>query len=95
MAALLYTRSLFPRFPIHPIGFTFPASLVSRRIVTSVFLVWLLKVILMRFGGLQLYQRTTPFILGLLVGFVMGIAFHVIVDVIWFPGNGHEIHKAY
>lgn len=92
---LLCIRYLFPRFPIHPIGFTFPASLVSRRIVLSVFLVWLLKVILLRIGGLQLYRRVTPLLLGLLVGFVVGIAFHVVVDTIWFHGNGHEIHRAW
>jgi hypothetical protein len=95
VGALMWLRYRFPGFPLHPIGFVFPATIVSRRLVTSVFLIWLFKTILLSVGGLDLYRRTTPLILGLLVGFFVGIAFHVVVDTIWFNGFGHEIHVAW
>lgn len=95
VSLLLWLRYRFPGFPLHPIGFVFPATIVSRRVVTSVFLVWLVKTVLLRVGGLDLYRRTKPLFLGLLVGFIVGIAAHVIVDTIWFNGHGHEIHVSW
>jgi hypothetical protein len=95
VALLMWLRYRFPGFPLHPIGFVFPATIVSRRLVTSIFLIWLTKAILLKLGGLERYRRTTPLFLGLLVGFLVGIAFHVIVDTIWFNGYGHEIHVAW
>lgn len=95
VSALLWLRYRFPGFPLHPIGFVFPATIVSRRVVTSVFLVWVVKTLLLRIGGLDLYRRTKPLFLGLLVGFLVGIAFHVVVDTIWFNGYGHEIHVSW
>jgi hypothetical protein len=92
---LYWLRYRFPGFPLHPIGFIFPATIVSRRVVTSVFLVWLVKTVLLRVGGLELYRRTTPLFIGLLIGFLIGIAFHVVVDTIWFYGHGHEIHVSW
>lgn len=94
-ALLIFVRYQFPGFPLHPIGFVFPATVVSRRLVTSVFLIWLVKTIILKLGGLERYRMATPFFLGLLVGFMAGIALNVIVDIIWFNGQGHEIHVAW
>jgi hypothetical protein len=95
VSILIFIRYRFPGFPIHPIGLVFPATVVSRRLVTSVFLIWLTKTILLRLGGLDLYRRASPLFLGLLIGFLVGIAFQVIVDTVWFHGHGHEIHVSW
>ena len=92
---LLYLRYRFPGFPLHPIGFTISASAVLRNIAASTFLVWLIKGLLMKFGGLERYHRTTPFFLGMMVGYLTGVAFGIVVDAIWFPGNGHELHVSF
>jgi hypothetical protein len=33
-----------------------------------------------------------PFLLGILVGSVIGVALSATVDAIWFPGEGHYVH---
>lgn len=94
-ALLIFVRYRYPSFPLHPIGFVFPATVVSRRLVTSVFLIWLVKTVILKLGGLERYRKATPFFLGLLVGFMTGIALNVLVDIIWFNGQGHEIHVSW
>ncbi len=94
-ALLIFIRYQFPSFPLHPIGFVFPATVVSRRLVTSIFAIWLVKTVLLKLGGLERYRMATPFFLGLLVGFMAGIALNVAVDIVWFNGQGHEIHVAW
>jgi len=58
----------------------------------TLFLTWLIKVILLKVGGINLFRRARPFFLGLLLGYVVGVGLSFLVDVIWFPGQGHMIH---
>lgn len=92
---LVLLRYRFPGFPIHPIGFTISASSTLRNTALTIFLVWVLKSLILRIGGLERYNAIAPFFLGMLMGFLGGVALGVIVDGIWFPGNGHEIHVAW
>ncbi len=79
-----------PWWPLHPIGFVIASTEQTRRTVLSVFLVWLAKTVILRVGGVQGYRRARPFFIGLLAGYVTGVAISFAVDVIWFPGNGHD-----
>ena len=54
----------------------------------SVFLAWIIKVIVLKAGGLVLYRKAQPFFLGILVGFSIGVALLFAVDLIWFPTGG-------
>ena len=92
---LFYLRFRFPGFPIHPIGFTISASAPLRSTVLTIFLVWAFKSLILRLGGLERYRRLTPLFLGMMVALMAGTALGVIVDQIWFPGNGHMIHVAW
>ena len=89
---MFYLRYRFAGFPVHPIGFTISASGVLQSSVSSIFLVWLAKVILLKFGGLERYRKTAPLFLGMLIGYLAGIGLGVVVDVIWFNGNGHQLN---
>lgn len=91
-ACLYATRYRFPWFTLHPIGFTIAGSNVLRSGVSSIFLIWLAKDLIFRLGGLDHYRRTTPFIMGGLIGYLTAIATGIIVDAIWFPGKGHLMH---
>ena len=62
--------------------------------MSSIFIVWLIKTVILRIGGLELYRKTIPLFLGILLGYLIGIGLGVIVDAIWFPGQGHFIHFA-
>ncbi len=92
MAALLMVlRYRFPAFPLHPMGLTVAAGFYINVTAISLFLVWLVKLILLRLGGVTLYNRAKPLFIGLVVGHVLGMVVGLCVDWIWFPGEGHII----
>ena len=85
-------RYYFPAWPIHPIGYAIAGSNVVRVVTFSIFLAWLVKVIVLRVGGVSLYKNTQPIFIGMLSGYVLMVVVASIVDAIWFPGQGHSIH---
>ena len=92
MSGLIVLRYRFPGWPIHPVGFTIARGVAINSAFFTIFLAWLIKAILIRLGGIGLYRRTQPFFLGMLVGFAAGLTVNFLVDMIWFPGQGHHIH---
>jgi hypothetical protein len=58
----------------------------------SVFLAWLIKFIILKSGGLKLYEKGKPFFVGMLVGYTLGVTLAFVVDILWFPGQGHVVH---
>lgn len=91
-AVLYYLRYRFTSFPIHPIGFTICGMVEMQDNAFSIFLMWATKSIIMQLGGLTAYRRYAPFFLGMIMGYVTGVAIGAISDVFFFPGEGHEIH---
>ncbi|MBI4552671.1 MAG: hypothetical protein HY710_10440 [Candidatus Latescibacteria bacterium] len=90
-AGLIAARYLFVWWPLSPIGFVIAAGGPVRGGFLSILLAWLVKVIILRVGGVRLYRETQPLILGILIGHVAGAALSIVVDVLWFPGAAHEI----
>jgi hypothetical protein len=91
--AVLYAiRYRFPGIGLHPIGFAISGSDVLRSGISSIFIVWVAKTLILRFGGLESYRRNTPLFMGFLLGFLTAIALGAVVDFIWFPGQGHKIN---
>ena len=82
-------RYLFYWWPLNPIGFAIGASGPIRGIVFTLFVAWLVQVILLRIGGVNLYRKVQPLFLGMLVGYVIGIFVAYIVDSIYFPDVPH------
>jgi len=80
---LYWLRARFSGFPFHPLGYCFGPNL---HWIWSAFLIaWIVKLPILRYGGLRLYRKSLPFFLGLILGdYVMGslwsfvgIIFHV------------------
>jgi len=90
IVALLQYR--FAWWPIHPVGMAIGAGETTGYAAFSCFLTWIIKVLIIRVGGAQAYRRWRYFFVGIMVGYVCGLGASFIVDVIWFPGNGHKIH---
>lgn len=92
MAFLLLLRYQFPGWPLHPVGFTIARGVAVDNAFFTIFIAWVIKAILLRLGGISLYRNVQPFFLGMLVGFATGMTLSFIVDMIWFPGQGHRLH---
>ena len=41
---------------------------------------------------MMLYRRWQPFFVGLLIGYALAVTLSFIVDLVWFPGQGHVVH---
>jgi hypothetical protein len=55
-------------FPIHPIAFPISAMWTTHHLMPSIFIAWLVKSVVLRYGGVTLYRSTRPFFLGLILG---------------------------
>ena len=85
---LTYLRSRFAWWPFHPAALAFPVS----RYAFCLVIVWGVKTLVLRFGGVTLYRRSLPFWYGTIVGYLFGIALSSVVDAVWFPDGGHFVH---
>jgi hypothetical protein len=70
---LQFMRTRFTWWPFHPLGFAVSGSWEMNLVWMPLFIAWLVKVVLLRYGGLRLYRRSLPFFFGLILGqFVVG-----------------------
>lgn len=93
MALLLFLHYRFSWWPVHPIGL--PVAICSypmTHYVFSIFLGWLVKTITLWLGGNRAYQRVRPFFMGVILGFFTAVGVSFLVDVLWFPGEGHVLY---
>ena len=57
----------------HPVGFATSTSWSMEKLWFCVFIGWMVKALIIRYGGAQLYRKAIPFFLGLVLGeFVVG-----------------------
>ncbi len=89
---LIFMNYHFTWWPLHPVGFTVAKIYSVRTAAFSFFIVWLCKLIILRLGGMSLYKRIKPFFLGMIVGYAMGLLVTMVVDIIFFPGKGHNLY---
>jgi hypothetical protein len=82
----------FAWWPIHPVGMALGAGETTGYAAFSMFLAWIIKLLIIKVGGAQSYRRWRYFFVGIMVGYVVALGVSFIVDCIWFPGNGHRIH---
>ncbi|OGG45424.1 MAG: hypothetical protein A3F84_06350 [Candidatus Handelsmanbacteria bacterium RIFCSPLOWO2_12_FULL_64_10] len=91
-ALLTFLNYRLPWWPLHPIGFTVSFQYPTRASFFSVFVAWLLKVIVMRVGGIGLYRRGQVFFLGVLLGYATAVVLSFVLDCLFFMGQGHAVH---
>lgn len=66
--ALTLASKRFLWFPVHPIAFPISAMWTTHHLMPSIFIGWLVKASVLRYGGVTLYRRARPFFLGLILG---------------------------
>jgi hypothetical protein len=87
---LLRSRLLW--WKLHPIGFVTSTMINSNFLAVPFFLAWAVKATILQFGGVLLYRRTVPLFIGLMVGYVVGVSLCSVVDMVFFPQDGHVVH---
>jgi hypothetical protein len=70
--ALAALRSRFLWWPLHPVGYMAANSWGMHLNWPSFLLGWLLKALLLRYGGLRAFRSAVPFCIGLVVGDMLG-----------------------
>ncbi|MBC8460935.1 MAG: hypothetical protein H8D67_23355 [Deltaproteobacteria bacterium] len=65
---LFFMRLHFLWWPLHPIGYAMASGWCPHVLWLSIFLGWLLKFTLLKYGGLRIYRTAHPFFLGLILG---------------------------
>jgi hypothetical protein len=70
-------RRIWVRFPFHPIGLVVALSFPIYSAWGSLFLGWLAKVLVLKYGGSGFYQRVKPVAIGLIVGDALGYFYKV------------------
>ena len=90
---MILGRFTFLWWPLHPIGLVAVAADTVRFMFLPFLLAWLVQVILLRLGGGALYRRAQPLFLGILVGYVLGMALSFLVDSLWFPAAPHQFES--
>ena len=90
MTILTFLRYRFSWWRLNPLGFALPRLTHQ---VYSLFWAWVIKTLILQLGGVQLYRRSQPFFIGLIVGYALGVGLGSVVDGIWFTGSGHGLHS--
>ncbi len=85
---MMLMRSRFAWFPLHPIGYIMSLSYSASTFWFSIFIGWLCKSLITKFGGGDAYRKTIPLFLGLALGDVFMILFWLVIDG-WQGRTGH------
>jgi len=72
MLLFTYLHLRFVWWPIHPIGLAVASSFTLYAVYLSAFFAWLVKILLLRWGGLRAFNKAMPLFIGLIVGHYLG-----------------------
>lgn len=78
--ALIMASKRWLWWPIHPIAFPVSAMWTTHHLMPSIFLAWLTKTVVLRYGGVRWYRRTRPFFLGLILGHYVTGGLWIVID---------------
>ncbi|MHC4503438.1 MAG: DUF6785 family protein, partial [Planctomycetota bacterium] len=77
---LQWLCQISPTWPLHPVALLFAGNWYAHRVWFNVFLGWLAKVLILRYGGSRVYNRVVPFFIGIIMGEVLAMAFWTVVS---------------
>jgi hypothetical protein len=72
---LVQGRSRFLWFPLHPLGYLVAPAYPITQLWFSFFVGWLVKSLVMKYGGSDTYVKLRPFMIGLIIGNVAAMLF--------------------
>jgi hypothetical protein len=90
MGGLILLRHHFLWWPLHPLGFAVSAGWISSLAWFSIFIGFLIKAVVLKYGGAKLYNAMRPFFLGLILGQIVAAGVWPIIDLIA-GGTGNRV----
>ncbi|MAF09568.1 hypothetical protein CMK11_03880 [Candidatus Poribacteria bacterium] len=88
MLFLCVMRLRFIWWPAHPIGYVAFSKYHAHNLWFAIFLGWVMKLVVLRIGGVQLYRRLRPAFLGMIVGDSVMAAVFLVVGLV--TGQGYS-----
>jgi len=82
MGGLLFVHRHFLWWPIYPLGFVIGDTVASRQIWFPVFLGWLVKTLVQKFGGQRGYTNLRPAAMGLILGEFLAVLVWLVVAAV-------------
>lgn len=67
-SVLVWGRANLGAFPFHPLGYAVCSSWTLIVFWFSAFIAWVIKSLILRYGGMKLYRQSRPFFLGMILG---------------------------
>jgi len=79
-------RIRFAGWPFHPLGFAVSGSWEMNLVWMPLLIAWVLKTLLLRYGGLKVFRRALPIFFGMILGqFVVGSLLNIISIYLGIP----------
>jgi hypothetical protein len=89
-SSLMFMRSRFVGFPLHPLGYLVSLTFGMDVLWVSIFIGWLCKALVLRFGGNEAYKRTAPIFMGMVLGDITMMLFWLCIDG-WQGQMNHQL----
>ena len=80
MVALTWLRAHLLWWPLHPLGFAIGATSPSSWAWFSIFLGWMLKSLILQYGGAKVHQKLLPLFFGFVLGGFVAAGLWMIID---------------
>jgi hypothetical protein len=80
MLVFLFMRTRFLWWHLHPLGWIVGSSVWIQSLWFSIFIAWLLKYLIMKYGGAKIYREAKNFFLGLVLGQYVAATLWFIID---------------
>lgn len=82
MLVLTWIHRAIYWWPLHPLGFLAQGSWIMRSLWFSFFLSWLIKILVLRYGGGAAFKKAKVFFIGLIVGLLVAGGMWLVIDSI-------------
>ena len=86
-----FLRLRLPKWPLHPVLFLTFMTYAGRQFYFSFLVAWFIKTIVMKYGGIQIYQKLKPFMIGIIVGELFGAILPIIISFIYYLFTGDKL----
>jgi hypothetical protein len=80
MWALMVVKQRFVWWPIHPMSLPISAMWMTDRIAWCVFVSWLLKLVILKYGGPRLFRQGKPLFIGFVAGHFTSMCSWTVID---------------